>query len=102
MRIFKPSVMTSAKNLPGHTKLKFRQEGQSSEVELKKKDLRAELEAKEREHFAKKGGPSTNFEGAEARRARRPMQPATRTYNFEPAVASNMAKGTWQTAKHGR
>lgn len=53
MRYFKPSIQTSAKNLPGHTKLKFRQVGQSSVEELAHKDLRAELEEKERKHFAK-------------------------------------------------
>jgi len=56
MRWFKPSIQVSAKNLPGHTKLKFRQEGQNNIDELAKKDLRAELEAKERSHFSKKLG----------------------------------------------
>lgn len=64
MRYFKPSIQTSAKNLPGHTKLKFRQVGQSSIEELAHKDLRAELEEKERQHFAKgsRGGLQA-FEG---------------------------------------
>lgn len=63
MRIFKPSVQQSAKNLPGHTKLKFRQTGQAAEEELRAKDLRAELEAKERKHFGKQSGTDTSFEG---------------------------------------
>ncbi|PNW69693.1 hypothetical protein CHLRE_24g755447v5 [Chlamydomonas reinhardtii] len=62
MRIFKPSVQQSAKNLPGHTKLKFRQTGQAAEEELRAKDLRAELEAKERKHFGKQSGTDTSFE----------------------------------------
>ncbi|GLC44620.1 hypothetical protein PLESTB_001326600 [Pleodorina starrii] len=62
MRIFKPSVAVSAKNLPAHTKLKFRQEGQSSVEDVRAKDLRAELEAKERKHFAKKSGAPSDFE----------------------------------------
>eukprot|EP00198_Chlamydomonas_reinhardtii_P012928 XP_001702265.1 predicted protein [Chlamydomonas reinhardtii] len=65
MRIFKPSVQQSAKNLPGHTKLKFRQTGQAAEEELRAKDLRAELEAKERKHFGKQSGTDTSFEDLE-------------------------------------
>jgi hypothetical protein len=61
-RWFKPSIQTSAKNLPGHTKLKFRQTGQNSEAELQHMDLKAELEAKERKHFAKSKG-MIEFEG---------------------------------------
>ncbi|PNH08224.1 Protein CWC15 [Tetrabaena socialis] len=63
MRIFKPSVQMSAKNLPGHTKLKFRQDGQNSVGDVFAKDLRAELEDKERKHFHQKSGaPSSTFE----------------------------------------
>ncbi|KXZ50758.1 hypothetical protein GPECTOR_15g443 [Gonium pectorale] len=62
MRIFKPSVAMSAKNLPGHTKLKFRQDGQASADDVRAKDLRAELEEKERKHFSKKSGGASAFE----------------------------------------
>mmetsp|Transcript_29400 Transcript_29400/g.53947 ORF Transcript_29400/g.53947 Transcript_29400/m.53947 type:complete len:235 (-) Transcript_29400:389-1093(-) len=54
MRIFAPSKQVSAKNLPGHLTLKFRQEGQGSVAEILKKDIRAELEEKEHKHFSKK------------------------------------------------
>jgi protein CWC15 len=51
-----PSKQVSAKNQAAHTKLKFRQEGQAAPHELQEKeDLKAKLEAKEREHFKKKG-----------------------------------------------
>lgn len=53
-RIFVPSRMTSAKDAAAHTKLKFRQEGQNSQAELKR-DLRAELLQKEHKHFSGKG-----------------------------------------------
>ncbi len=58
---FKPSIQVSSKNLPGHTKLKFRQQGQGAVDEVRERDLRAELEEKERKHFAKKSG--STFEG---------------------------------------
>lgn len=63
MRIYKPSVAVSSKNLPAHTKLKFRQEGQASVEEVRAKDLRAELEEKERRHFSQTSGNTSNFEG---------------------------------------
>eukprot|EP00879_Flechtneria_rotunda_P004502 GHRR01004757.1.p1 GENE.GHRR01004757.1~~GHRR01004757.1.p1 ORF type:complete len:233 (+),score=66.31 GHRR01004757.1:293-991(+) len=55
-RIFAPSRQVSAKNQAAHTKLKFRQEGQSAPHELKDQDLKAQLEAKERQHFQKTKG----------------------------------------------
>lgn len=54
-RLFVPSKQVSAKNQAAQTKLKFRQEGQSAPHELEKQDLKAKLEAQEREHFKKKG-----------------------------------------------
>lgn len=50
-RLFVPSRAFSAKDQPAHTKLKFRSDGQSSERDLKKRNLREELEEKERNHF---------------------------------------------------
>lgn len=50
-RLFVPSRASSAKDQPAHTKLKFRSDGQSSANDLKKRDLRAELEEKEMKHF---------------------------------------------------
>eukprot|EP00884_Botryococcus_braunii_P006143 jgi/Botrbrau1/1552/Bobra.0107s0040.1 len=50
-RIFAPSRAYSAKDQPGHTKLKFRQPGQSNTADVKDRDLQAELEAKELKHF---------------------------------------------------
>jgi len=81
-RWFKPSIQTSSKNAPGHTKLKFRsdfvfgfrrlcraslecfsifrQDGQGTAKEIgNKEDLRASLEEKERRHASK----GINFEG---------------------------------------
>lgn len=90
-RFYVPSLMRSSKNQAAHTKMKFRcvewrpnrqrgvgvhsldqqhlllalhvrrQEGQAAPSEQAKKDLRAELEEKERSYFAKKNG--VNFEG---------------------------------------
>lgn len=60
MRIYAPSRMQSAKDQPGHTKLKYRQDGQSSRADIRDKDLRAELEDKERKNLLKK--TTDNFE----------------------------------------
>ncbi|CAL1296412.1 unnamed protein product [Larinioides sclopetarius] len=42
------SKQYSSRDLPGHTKLKYRQTGQGTSEELKNKDFRRELEEKER------------------------------------------------------
>lgn len=46
--MFVASRAYSAKDQPGHTKLKYRQEGQASAADVSKRDLRAELEERER------------------------------------------------------
>ena len=38
----------SVHDLPGHTKMKFRQQGQAAPGELEKRDLRKELEEREK------------------------------------------------------
>lgn len=53
-RLFVASRAMSAKDQPGHTKLKFRQLGQSRQDEVQNRDLKTELELKEAKHFAKK------------------------------------------------
>lgn len=58
-RLYFKSAARSAKDIAGFTKLKMRQVGQSTQGELSARDLRAELEAKEKTHFDKK----RNFEG---------------------------------------
>ncbi|MEW5302110.1 MAG: hypothetical protein WDW36_004920 [Sanguina aurantia] len=55
-RWFVKSKQVSSKNAPGQTTLKFRVEGQGTGAEVNKRDLRAELEAKELKHRAKVGG----------------------------------------------
>lgn len=60
MRIYAPSRMQSVKDLPGQTKLKFRQPGQNTVEDLEHGDLRSKLEEKERKHYLKT--KSTNFE----------------------------------------
>ncbi|KAJ2361568.1 complexed with cef1p [Coemansia sp. RSA 2611] len=48
------SYLTSAKDLPSHTKLKTRRPGQGGEDEQTVEELRLELEAAEKRHFASK------------------------------------------------
>ncbi|KAK9816718.1 hypothetical protein WJX72_004146 [[Myrmecia] bisecta] len=52
-RIFVPSTHKSAKDQAAHTKLKFRQEGQTPAGEQTKETLRAKLAEREHTHFAK-------------------------------------------------
>lgn len=53
MRFYAPSQMRSVKDTAGFTKMKYRQDGQGTVENLSKKDIRAELEEREREHFSK-------------------------------------------------
>ena len=53
MRFYAPSEMRSAKDVSGYSKMKYRLEGQNSAEELKRRDLRAALEEKERQARAK-------------------------------------------------
>ncbi|KAK9269512.1 hypothetical protein L1049_001287 [Liquidambar formosana] len=53
-RIFGPSQKYSSRDLAAHTALKPRKEGQDTQEELQKRDLRDELEERERRHFSSK------------------------------------------------
>ncbi|WCJ33137.1 Cwf15 / Cwc15 cell cycle control family protein [Euphorbia peplus] len=53
-RIFGPSQKYSSRDLAAHTNLKPRKEGQDTEDELRKRNLREELEDRERRHFSSK------------------------------------------------
>ncbi|CAI0378413.1 unnamed protein product [Linum tenue] len=53
-RIFGASQKYSSRDLAAHTNLKPRREGQDTQGELQKRDLRAELEQRERKHFSSK------------------------------------------------
>ncbi|XP_010934939.1 uncharacterized protein [Elaeis guineensis] len=53
-RIFGPSQKYSSRDLASHTNLKPRKEGQDTQEELQKRNLREELEERERRHFSSK------------------------------------------------
>ncbi|MED6210291.1 hypothetical protein PIB30_062775 [Stylosanthes scabra] len=53
-RIFGPSQKYSSRDIASHTTLKPRREGQDTEEELKRRNLRDELEERERRHFSSK------------------------------------------------
>ncbi|GKV08492.1 hypothetical protein SLEP1_g20113 [Rubroshorea leprosula] len=53
-RIFGPSQKYSSRDLAAHTNLKPRKEGQDTQDELQKRNLREELEDRERRHFSSK------------------------------------------------
>ncbi|CAO2835770.1 unnamed protein product [Amaranthus hypochondriacus] len=53
-RIFGPSQKYSSRDLAAHTNLKPRKDGQDTHEELQKRNLRDELEERERRHFSSK------------------------------------------------
>uniref|UniRef100_A0A453QCB7 Uncharacterized protein n=1 Tax=Aegilops tauschii subsp. strangulata TaxID=200361 RepID=A0A453QCB7_AEGTS len=53
-RIFGPSGKYSSRDLAAHTSLKPRKEGQQTQEEVQKRNLRDELEERERKHFSSK------------------------------------------------
>ncbi|CAL9063952.1 uncharacterized protein LOC135636029 [Musa acuminata AAA Group] len=53
-RIFGPSQKYSSRDLAAHTNLKPRKEGQDTQDELQRRNLREELEERERRHFSSK------------------------------------------------
>ncbi|KAJ7517310.1 hypothetical protein O6H91_21G018200 [Diphasiastrum complanatum] len=53
VRIFGPSQKYSSRDLASHTNLKTRKEGQDTQTELRKRNLREELDERERRHFLK-------------------------------------------------
>uniref|UniRef100_A0A0V0HVT2 Putative ovule protein n=1 Tax=Solanum chacoense TaxID=4108 RepID=A0A0V0HVT2_SOLCH len=55
-RIFGPSQKYSSRDIAAHTTLKPRKEGQDTQDELQKRNLRDELEDRERRHFSKDKG----------------------------------------------
>jgi len=52
-RFLQPSQMASSRDLPSHTALKVRQDGQGTENDVRRKDLKRELEARERKASSK-------------------------------------------------
>ncbi|KAL9259187.1 CWC15 homolog A-like protein [Drosera capensis] len=53
-RIFGPSQKYSSRDIASHTTLKPRRDGQDTQDELQKRNLREELEERERRHFSSK------------------------------------------------
>ncbi|CAJ1943374.1 unnamed protein product [Sphenostylis stenocarpa] len=53
-RIFGPSQKYSSRDIASHTTLKPRKDGQDTQDELKRRNLRDELEERERRHFSSK------------------------------------------------
>ncbi|CAM6077011.1 unnamed protein product [Sphagnum tenellum] len=54
VRMFGPSQKFSSRDLASHTNLKLRKDGQDTTEDLRKRDLRDELEDRERHHFSSK------------------------------------------------
>ncbi|KAG9456744.1 hypothetical protein H6P81_001252 [Aristolochia fimbriata] len=67
-RIFGPSQKYSSRDLASHTQLKPRKDGQDTQEELRKRNLRQELDERERKYFSskedrdrRKGGSSGHY-----------------------------------------
>ncbi|KAJ9551222.1 hypothetical protein OSB04_015267 [Centaurea solstitialis] len=64
-RIFGPSQKYSSRDIAAHTTLKPRKEGQDTQDEVQRRDLKEELEERERRHFSSKdkgyGGKITHL-----------------------------------------
>ncbi|KAG0594370.1 hypothetical protein M758_UG071300 [Ceratodon purpureus] len=54
VRMFGPSQKFSSRDLASHTQLKLRKDGQDTTEEIRKRNLREELEDRERRHFTSK------------------------------------------------
>mmetsp|Transcript_4411 Transcript_4411/g.5940 ORF Transcript_4411/g.5940 Transcript_4411/m.5940 type:complete len:222 (+) Transcript_4411:162-827(+) len=79
-RYFGPSKQYSARDLASHTELKERKSGQSTLKDLEKRDLKTELEDKERKHFSKRsrrdeGADNLRLEAAKAKEIESRLQP---------------------------
>ncbi|KAI5080914.1 hypothetical protein GOP47_0004097 [Adiantum capillus-veneris] len=61
-RMFGPSQKFSSRDLASHTTLKTRKDGQDTQDDLRKRNLRDELEDRERKHFSKDRGYSDDRE----------------------------------------
>ncbi|KAK6195417.1 hypothetical protein SNE40_000853 [Patella caerulea] len=74
------SKQYSSRDLPGHTKLKYRQEGQSASHELRGRDFRRELEDRERSARDKRDGRNRGSDSSSS--SKRPR--------VEPISAANL------------
>ncbi|KAG8186763.1 hypothetical protein JTE90_010657 [Oedothorax gibbosus] len=83
------SKQYSSRDLPGHTKLKYRQTGQNTSEELKNKDFRRELEEKERiashERDGKRVSRDTSSSSSSAKKSRPDQLPAANLDADDPA-----------------
>lgn len=71
------SKQYSSRDLPGHTKLKYRQPGQGTSDELKSKDFRRELEERERiVAYEREGKKGSSRESSSSKRPRLDQVPA--------------------------
>ncbi|KAK6756122.1 hypothetical protein RB195_014481 [Necator americanus] len=66
----KLSQQYSSKDMPSHTKLKYRQTGQGTEEELRRRDLRRELEDKEKLASRERRNRDSTASGSGNKRAR--------------------------------
>uniref|UniRef100_A0A0K0DK81 Protein CWC15 homolog n=1 Tax=Angiostrongylus cantonensis TaxID=6313 RepID=A0A0K0DK81_ANGCA len=66
----KLSQQYSSKDMPSHTKLKYRQTGQGTEEELRRRDLRRELEDKEKLASKERRSRDTAASGSSSKRTR--------------------------------
>ncbi|CAB3397824.1 unnamed protein product [Caenorhabditis bovis] len=66
----KLSAQYSSKDMPSHTKMKYRQTGQATEEELRRKDFRRELEEKEKNAERERRSRNSTNGGSSSKRPR--------------------------------
>jgi len=94
VRMFGPSQKFSSRDLASHTQLKLRKDGQDTTDEIRKRDLREELEDRERRHFSskdrnyddrdrRKGSSAAYLDGAKRDTDERPERPAIKNVDAD-------------------
>ncbi|XP_067948280.1 spliceosome-associated protein CWC15 homolog [Watersipora subatra] len=76
------SKQYSSRDLPGHTKLKYRQDGQNSSIELKGRDFRRDLD--ERERAAREKRTERDYSSSSSKRARIEHAPSSHLDDDDP------------------
>ncbi|XP_004527381.1 protein CWC15 homolog [Ceratitis capitata] len=85
------SKQYSSRDLPGHTKLKYRETGQGTSEELRNRDFRKELEEREREARPNKALPSIVRKAIEANNSSNSSASSTKRARLEqPAAPVNL------------
>ncbi|XP_071949411.1 spliceosome-associated protein CWC15 homolog [Antedon mediterranea] len=85
------SKQYSSRDLPAHTKLKYRQQGQDTHDEVRNRDFRRELEERERASVREKRGDKNRDQSSSTKRPRLEQIPAANLDADDPEDDSDSA-----------